>query len=243
MVIARYMGRIGNQLFIYCFARILAEELGLALSADGIDGFNGTFQRVYGDVFEHPTRLINGTEIVNLEHIISNRLKGKIIVNGYLQRASYYLKYRKRIQQWLWTPPSRIKLGANEVVVPLRLGDFCAYSRVIRRDYYERILAEHKFGCVWITSDEPEHQYVKHFERLGARVFRGAPMEHFAFIRDAPNIILCLSTFSWWTAFLSEANRIFFPVLHDKMDASWSNESCIDLRVNMKNYINSNRSV
>ena len=43
MIDVKYNGGLGNNLFQYCFGRILAERLGYALAAPPIPGFAGTY--------------------------------------------------------------------------------------------------------------------------------------------------------------------------------------------------------
>ena len=46
MIHVEYGGRLGNNLFQYCFGRILATELGYKLEAPRINGFQGTWDNV-----------------------------------------------------------------------------------------------------------------------------------------------------------------------------------------------------
>ncbi len=48
MVEVKYIGRLGNNLFQYCFARILAQGLGYKLKAEPIAGFPNTKKEVEG---------------------------------------------------------------------------------------------------------------------------------------------------------------------------------------------------
>jgi len=218
MVIANYPGRMGNHLFVYCFCRILAEEIGLRLFADSIPGFPGTQQFVDGDVIHAPVRVIDGCEVVDFEKLISERKKERICVRGYVQRAEYYVSRRDRIREWLALDDPEVRPGDNDLVIAVRLGDFVRMGWVLDFSYYRGILARHRFDNIWITSDEFDHPYLKRFRRYGVKYCKGDPLTHFKFIKAARQIVLCGSTFSWWASFLSDAHRIFFPVLRQKVD-------------------------
>ena len=44
---------------------------------------------------------------------------------------------------------------------------------------------------------------------------RFSPIEQFSIIKNSKKIILSPSTFSWWAAFLSDANEIYYPLYSD----------------------------
>ena len=49
MILFRRRDRLGNWLFEYCFARVLAQRFGYRLAAMPLPGFPGTFAEVWGE--------------------------------------------------------------------------------------------------------------------------------------------------------------------------------------------------
>jgi len=59
MVEVRYLGRLGNNLFQYCFGRILTENLGFKLKTASIPGFPNTGTQIKGlDYSSYPAQVI-----------------------------------------------------------------------------------------------------------------------------------------------------------------------------------------
>ena len=70
MIKVQYGGRLGNNMFQYCFGRILAEKLGYELIASPIMGFDETNQKVNGKRVEgYPPKL--GCHEVDIDNLLS----------------------------------------------------------------------------------------------------------------------------------------------------------------------------
>ena len=48
MIKVTYLGRTGNNLFQYCFGRILAEKTGMKMESEVLEGFPNTKKKVAG---------------------------------------------------------------------------------------------------------------------------------------------------------------------------------------------------
>lgn len=235
MVEAHYVGRLGNQLFTYCYSRLVAERLGLRLVCEPIPGFDGTCASVDGDELSDPITAIVDFDILHPDAVP----RSKVEVRGFMQRAEYYVQSRQKIKSWLATDASQFKPGHDDLVVPVRLGDFTIMNWVLDFDYYRRVVSQEKYKTIWVTTDQPEHPYLNQFNEFdNVKYFRAEPLEHFKFIRDARNIALCRSTFSWWAAFVSNAQKIYYPVMTEQTHA-WTNvhANVVDLLVDSPEYI------
>lgn len=237
MVEVNYKGRLGNKLFQYTFGRILAEELGYGLKADPIDGFSGTSDTIAGHIFETPLIQILDKEVVDLPSMLADCSPRKISIRAYLQRAEYYAPYRDRVRTWLRLPAAPDEPSPDDLVLSIRLGDFVWLGRVLTPDFYFDIAKRHGRGRLWIVTDDPGHPYLDQFAEFQPTYFNAEPFEQFNFLRSARHLVLCASTFTWWAAFLSNAERIYFPVL-DRPCQWWASNgpSPIDLRVVSPNY-------
>ncbi|MEO5903789.1 MAG: alpha-1,2-fucosyltransferase [Gemmatimonadaceae bacterium] len=237
MVEVSYKGRLGNRLFQYSFGRILAEELGYVLKAEPIEVFSGTSDAIAGEMFEEPLVQILDKEIVDLPSMLADMSPRKIWIRAYLQRAEYYAPYRDRVRTWLRLPTAPDRPGDDDLVLSIRLGDFVWLGRVLTPDYYFDIARRHGRGRVWIVTDDPEDPYLEQFAALQPTYFTAEPFEQFNFLRAARHLVLCASTFTWWAAFLSDAEQVYFPIL-DRPCHWWasSGPSPTDLRVSAPNY-------
>jgi hypothetical protein len=125
MIQVIYSGRLGNQLFQYCFGRILAEELGYKLVAEPIEGFPGTFESVSGLEFPDESPIIfSGGDRPDLDELLRNPPHRRIIANAYFQLYTYYVRYLDRIRHWLRHEEydrSAFQSNADTLVVHIRL--------------------------------------------------------------------------------------------------------------------------
>lgn len=126
----RYLGHLGNNLFEYALGRILAEELGLAMSCvpasdmpgwSNVEKMSGIVDRLsncYGQFADAPQTLagkcIDEPQIryvigekqgwtgqgINLDYLLRQGGDKNIVLHGYFQRTEYYHHYRERIRNW-----------------------------------------------------------------------------------------------------------------------------------------------
>ena len=214
MVEVRYVAQLGNKLFQYCLGRIIAEKLGFKLKADPINGFPNTGKNIDGHNWSsYPTQILEGQQ-VDLQAILEDRTKRKIILEGFFQRYEYYRDYKNIIRNdWLLTDiniPDQI--DPNDVVIHVRRGDYLNHGYALPLSYYESALKKIKYNRVFIVTDEPSDPFLSRFKPYNAIIHKGSMLEDFKFIMLFKKIILPESTFSWWAAFLSGAEEICSPV-------------------------------
>ena len=233
MIEVFYRARTGNHLFQYCFGRILAEELGYQLQATPIPHFDGTAASVEGHSYEEP--VWNCPEATNPAEIIADRTPRRIVVRGYMQQYRYLHPYRHRIRQWAEIGQCKVLPEPDALVAHIRLGDYAAQGWVLSPNYFHAVIAREKFSRLYIVTDEPESPYLKGFERYAPTMVTGSSIESLRFIRCARRIVLSQSTYSWWGAFLSDAERIYYPLPRRSL---WTpGRSLVDLRVHDPRYI------
>lgn len=241
MINVEYGGRLGNNLFQYCFGRILASELGYKLQASRINGFSSTGDTVDGKIISGNPHELHGHE-VDLNEILKNPPNGPIHLKGYYQRYEYYKKYKAQIKQWLQIEEYNVNQKDEDVILHMRLGDDITTfdpnaPYIMPFEYYEKALEKLDFNQLFICS-EPEtlhSPYIKQFERYNPLIVGGDTLTDFRVMRSFKNIIVSQSTFSWWGAFLSEATNVFMPVPqkgNSRLPNEWSDaRPDIDLNV------------
>jgi hypothetical protein len=235
MIKVVYRGRLGNQLFQYCFGRILAESMGWALNCKPIAGFAGTTLPIFGDSHTRPIVAYLGDAVVNLNAIACDRSPRKIVIKAWLQRYDYYRVHAEHIRRWVAPLESRSGsfpvAGRRDIVLHMRLGrDFEAAKWTLAPDFYYRALeSAGKVDKLFICYDSREpiselvwRQCLEPFLRFRPVVFASAnPLRDFNFVRQFSRIAIASSTFCWWAAYLSRAEEIFFPNLRCSTTSCW----------------------
>ncbi|MCI1191406.1 hypothetical protein MOJ79_06085 [Calidifontimicrobium sp. SYSU G02091] len=130
-----FVGHLGNNLFQYALARVLAEELGLALQCrparerpgfDAVERASGIVDRLdqwhhrFADVplqrpgreIDHPQwRQVMGEQDgwhghgVDLPFLLRSGRERRIVLRGYFQRTEYVHPWRDRVRRWYRLPP------------------------------------------------------------------------------------------------------------------------------------------
>jgi len=223
MIEVRYRDQLGNNLFQYCFGRILAEELGYKLLAEPIPGFPNTNDPIEGKEYTSPVEYIGG-HVVDFHSLLRNKEPRKIIVDGYFQRYEYYKPYKRRIKEWLETVNTnrKYRISQNDFVVHIRGRDFRipkpgrGYIRAVPFSWYQNILDVNTWDNLYVVTDDPEYQLTQKFvSRYKAKIHSFDVIEDFNFIKSVNKIALSASSFSWWAAWLSEAKQIYIPQVGD----------------------------
>jgi len=160
--------------------------------------------------------------LIDLDAVLAGGSGKRIILDGFFQRYEYFRAYKKVIQnEWL-RMDNRYAVGQNDLSIHIRAGDlWCEDSPApvhpdypaLPFSYYQKIIEEGKWEKIHIVTESKDDPMVLKLSRLfGAQVRSGSVEEDFCFLRSSKNIVLSVSTFSWWAAWLSEAVRIDLPV-------------------------------
>lgn len=215
MIEVRYMGRLGNNLFQYCFGRILAERMGFKLEANPIPGFPNTRTKIEGhDYSSRPTQFLTG-QIVDLEAVVKDKTKRKIVLSGYFQRYEYYKKHKDVIREdWLSMDISiDEKVNPEDIVAYLRRGEVVRDGYAMPFSYFKKVLKMVKYERLFLCTDDPQDPFISLFRKYKPIVYHTPNdyLKDFKFITLFDRIIASSSTFNWWAAFLSNAKEIFVP--------------------------------
>lgn len=221
MVEVNYLGRIGNNLFQYCLGRIIATELGWGLTSEPITGFDLAVPIPKSKPPNSRKHLLEG-HVVDLNAVMRDHSSRTIVLNGFFQRYEYYKTYKHQIRQWLVSPSDQ-EYGLRDLTINIRSGDIwrCNNKNDVHPNYpglpfsyYERIVRSQNWDRIHIVSDDPkDHMVLKLSKRFDGQIFSEGPQSDFSRLRSSTNIVLPVSTFSWWAAWLSHAEKIYYPVV------------------------------
>jgi hypothetical protein len=214
MIEVRYQDRLGNNLFQYCMGRILAEELGFGLKCDPLPGFPNTSEIVAGNTHDGPLEIVTG-HAIPFRSILKDPTPRHIVLAGWFQRAEFYKPYRDRIRRWLEAPrPHDVASVSHDLVVHVRRTDYIANGWALPFSYYQQAidLIYQPGMVVSIATDDPHDPFFDHFKRWRPVFLKGGVMDHFEAMRDARNLVMSQSSYSWWAAFLSKSQRTICPI-------------------------------
>ena len=206
-------GRLGNRLFQYTVARLLAENLGYALSPQY--SYNATLTPTHlvpGEVYENDEVFIR--ETAGMDCLFDMKFeKRKYRLSGYWQDSKYYLPNRDRVVEF-FNEKATTETNQNDIVMHVRLDDYKQFGKggtVLHPSYYKDALANETFECLHVVTDAPYDEYFSALREHAPIFHLGDEKEDFWFMTKFSRIICGNSTFSWWAAFLSNADKIYVP--------------------------------
>ncbi|MFZ2639489.1 MAG: hypothetical protein WA117_00765 [Verrucomicrobiia bacterium] len=218
-VIVNYKGRLGNQLFQFAIGWVLAQTAEAPLSARPIQGFSGT--RGFDGERESFQPLHTRGHPIDIEACVQHlRLSGDVVIDGYHQRYEILRPMKHPIKALLSKvegPKPETMPGPEDLVVQIRLGDYFSPRLVPRYGYPLEdvvvLIRKQRFDRLYLTTDEPSHPFIQRLQsEFGAALGGKHPLEQFAFSIMARRLVVTPSSYSWWAAWLSNAEQVFFPV-------------------------------
>ena len=144
-------------------------------------------------------------------------------IDGYWQSERYFLDVKDGLKRFLNSRLTNHWPKLDSILMHVRLGDFVSEESTILEHgvlgsrYYEKAISLNvQSNCIRVVSDEPAkvshyfgQEFVEkyEFEILGVK----DEFDTFSDFKEYESIILANSTFSWWGAYLSSAQRIIAP--------------------------------
>jgi hypothetical protein len=211
MITVGYSGRLGNNLFQYCVARILSENLNQKVCgySSEIVGFPLDFYKCDNDKNYDTTIDVNDNNFLNILKL--KNIDANLHLSSYYQNKTFILEYGEKIKSIVKANTSTI----DGISVTYRLGDIAGSNFCVNHDYYKYCLDKilnKEVKKVYITSGEPDHYLVQNLAALyNAEILRLPPKDTMLFCSQFTNKIISLGTFSWWIGFLNNQENVYFP--------------------------------
>lgn len=225
MIKVKYNGTLGNKLFQYAVARNLSAKYGLALDIDGISGFKNTFLKIEGKKYFFRSQKMSGHILDEIKH------KHRILLDGLFQRIEY-LPEKETLREWFFSETIPQRIDTNTLSVSIRRG-WNNFPTEICPDaaFYIELFKKMSFEKYLIFTDSPHDPYFKPIINSGFEVSfaRGGALEQFATLKESKYILMAPSTFTFWSSYLSKAEKIYWPkikyLVFDSLELDWFDKS------------------
>jgi len=243
MIKVESSGRMGNKLHHFVFAKYVSQITNQTLIPERIEGFKHTYYNHEGSN-DKDYNYIKTSQLdinnLNIYEIIKNH-DGGIIVDNMLAKYYNFSPLSEYINEYLEieNEDSYVKPSMNDLVIHVRLGDYKNIGWVTDKTLFLKVVNEEEYDKCYIVTDAPNDEYLKEFRDLGCVILSKSELEDFIFIKNANKICISKSTFSWLSAYLSNASKIYFPLSDNKAPYVYNpNSNQADLRpLDKKNWI------
>jgi len=212
---------LGNKMFINALAYIISIKTGRELVTLPIKFFGNTVRNhKVVDIHNPKYTRSYGDQYVNLDDICNHN--GDIIVNSFAQRQEYYANYRTELKEFFSEANTPEKSHSNTVLY-VRNGDYRDIGVYLGLENYYKLLDTVNIDYAKLTIVTPhiDNDIESISRKYNADILSSSIFEDFLYIRNASNIIMSQSTFSWWAAFLSDAENVYVPLSVKGTSKGW----------------------
>ncbi len=231
MVEVRYRGSFGDNLFQYCFGRLLAERWGHELLALPLPRFPATAEKISGRRFLSP--FVSWGGMAAEERQLGTLLRGdhftqpvraRLVLFGWFHRWEYYRDHMEDIRRWLTTAPPDKPAEPDDFALCIRTrrpaaweepgihsGRAPAWKRTVPdAAAIEKLLDRVSHRRLVILTDAPDCDEVTALRPRRPLVLPADSFASWNFLRTCPRMAIALGhAADWWAAFLSSAQEIF----------------------------------
>ena len=210
MINVHKLGTLGNNMWQYAVARVIAEKHNLKLNCYSIPGFPNTERVVDGNEHDSPVVRIEGHSFD-----INSLANSRVEMAGYVQRYEYIREHKEKVKEWFQLDvESPMEVLPTDFVVSIRRGwngyptDLCP-----PKEYFQEVFSHVEHDRIILCTDSFDDPFFDFINDLDVEVVKAqfSPLEQFALIKSANKILLTSSTYCWWAAFLSNAEEIYYP--------------------------------
>ncbi len=217
MILTSYHGVLGDRLFQYSFARILAARFRYQLQATPIPGFPGTFVDINGENVLGPTALWEGQWPVDARDgrpLTREELQvppgARVTIRGRFQRFELYSDTRDEIRSdWLRIERTASSRSRSDFAIWIGLPD--ADGSVFHEEELRRLIQVVHHDRLFFLTNQPCHPLIAALADLRATVVSDHDIGLTRFIWSFKRIAICQNATAWWAAFLSDAREVYFP--------------------------------
>lgn len=231
MVVVNFSGGLGENLFQYCFGRIVAKRFGYALQNSPIWGFPNSRDCVGGERIISPTVCWTGVAARDWrsgERIPDAGLRTppgyRLTLNGWFQRTEYYENFLEEIRgNWLKFDRRVPPRPNDELAICIRLRNNAhwhlsddSHLMTFPPPLYRRPSAEDLQDLVksvshsrlHIITDSPQASLFLPFSKT-AEFHNHGDWEDLRLATSFKKLAFAATAFDWWAAVLSDAKETY----------------------------------
>jgi hypothetical protein len=227
-----YKKNLGNKLFIYATCKIISDSLDYNLILPDKSFIRRETQKTNQYIVdEFPFGSITNKKSVDccpividddtfisygsIENFIKKIDNNKILSTGYYSKYEYIKPYKNEVRNF-YKKLVKEKRNNNDIIMMLRNSRDDARF-VIDDEYYLTILENEEFENLYVSIDHTyQHSSIlKKIEKYNPKFIDGGIIDVFSEITSFNRIIACQGTFSFWACFLSNAEKIYWPLTKD----------------------------
>jgi len=211
----------GNKLFTYGVSKIIADTHGYELKIP-----NPSYIQRNGIIDLFPFYSNDGIKINEPSYYVSDRSMSELgiqtiieqskdkntIMDGYFIRYDYIKNYKDKLSN-LYKTLIESPDNKNDVILLLRDSNADSTFK-LPDDYYTNILENMTFDNLFISFDHyHKHQsLITKLEKYNPILLDLPILDLFKLITSKKTIIGCQGTFSFWACWLSESEKIYWPL-------------------------------
>ena len=214
------MGNLGNQMIQFATAYALASRIGtVRFSNVNLPPFGILHPVIHGEFPMTETVTGNTVELDRLAKALAAGAIQRVDLRSYAQRMENFLPPQAYASVFAARGPAPETAGPDELLCNVRQGDIVDGHHpdyvLIPPDFYAGLVSETGLRPVFMgqLDDTPYLRALRgRFPNARFLPSQGAAVD-FERVRRARHIVPAISTFSWLAAWLSDAERIYLPVL------------------------------
>jgi len=207
---------LGNVLYQYVYARLLAEKNNLYLKT------KFPYQQIF-KTSEHKNGLLLETPVITIRDVAgcedgekffnAKLAPAHYILSGYFQTAVNYSEHADKIKSFFIIDD--FKKNTEDIVMHVRLADFGKSPTrkkaiIVEPQWYLNILKNERFSKLHIVGSRKGEPYLDFFKKYNPIVFEpDGNFGNFRYIRRFDKIIGSNSTYCIWATFFSNATKIY----------------------------------
>lgn len=223
---------LGNKLFIYSCCRIISDLLDYDLIVpensyirreNKLTGIYEDIKFPFGSILgrkrlENPVKVIQDNDMITLgsiENLIQSFPNHKFINQSYFSKYDYIKPYKELVKTY-FSKITKPKRQNNDLVLMLRNSNHDG-SFLLPDSFYLNIIDKEQFDNIYISYDHlnKHSSLINKLQSFNPILMEGNILDVFSEITSFDKIIGCQGTFSFWACFLSNANKIYWPLTND----------------------------
>lgn len=214
-------GRLGNRLNYFITGMHLHELTGMQFIPERIEGFINTYNTKQGVINKLQVQSRNFYhDKLNFFNNLKNTNSGIIIDNMIHRYETFKQIDVNKIKEYLTINNEHLyeKPDPSDLVIHIRLGDYhwAGGGAVIDKKLFMEVINKETFNRCIILTDDPNDSYLNDFKNMGCIIRSNSTLADFVYLKYAKKICISKSTFSWTAAYVSDADKIYFPISDNK---------------------------